>query len=76
VAKTYEVVHGYGGSPVYNKIVDTGAYSGNDFDVVFADSGSTGTKATVTNNSTTNSGNIVATVFLGGGAETITVTAL
>jgi hypothetical protein len=77
VAKTYEVVHGYGGSPVYNKIVDTGAYSGNDFDVVFADSnGSAGTKATVTNNSTTNSGNIVATVFLGGGSETITVTAL
>jgi hypothetical protein len=77
VAKTYEVVHGFGGSPVYNKIVDTGAYSGNDFDVVFADSnGSAGTKATVTNNSTTNSGNIVATVFLGGGSETITVTAL
>jgi hypothetical protein len=77
VAKTYEVVHGYGISPVYNKIVDTGAYSGNDFDVVFADSNnSNGTKATVTNNSTTNSGNIVATVFLGGGAEIITVTAL
>jgi hypothetical protein len=77
VAKTYEVVHGFGASPIYNKIVDTGAYSGNDFDVVFGDSNSnTGTKATVTNNSTTNSGNIVATVFLGGGAETITVTAL
>jgi hypothetical protein len=35
VAKTYEVVHAYGADPVFFKVVDTGAYSGHDFDVSF-----------------------------------------
>jgi hypothetical protein len=77
VAKTYEVVHIYGTTPVYSKVVDSGPFGSEDFDVLFTNSNSdTGCTATVTNNSTTTAGNIVATVFLGGGAETITVTAL
>jgi len=77
VAKTYEVVHAYAQAPIYFKVVDTGPFGSEDFDVAFTDSnGNTGTKATVTNNSATTAGNIVATVFLGGGFETITVTAL
>jgi hypothetical protein len=77
VAKTYEVVHAYGLAPIYFKVVDTGPYGSEDFDVAFTNSNSdTGVKATVTNNSATLSGNIVATVFLGGGFETITITAL
>jgi hypothetical protein len=77
VAKTYEVVHIYGTTPVYSKVVDSGPFGLEDFDVLFTNSNSdTGCTATVTNNSTTTAGNIVATVFLGGGAETITITAL
>ncbi len=77
VAKTYEVVHIYGTTPVYSKVLDSGPFGSEDFDVAFTNSNSdTGCTATVTNSSTTTAGNIVATVFLGGGAETITVTAL
>ena len=76
VAKTYEVVHQYAGTPVFFKVVDTGPYQTHDFDVSFSDVSSTGVKATITNNSATINANIVTTVFLGGSPTTMTVTAL
>jgi len=77
VAKTYEVVKAFGADPVFFKVVDTGAYSGHDFDVSFTNSNSdTGVTCEITNNSTTINANIVTTVFLGGSPTTITVTAL
>jgi hypothetical protein len=76
VAKTYEVVKAFGADSVFFKVVDTGAYSGHDFDVSFTDVSSVGVKATITNNSTTINANILTTVFLGGSPTTITVTAL
>ena len=82
VAKTFEVVHSHGNDPVFFKVVDTGAYSSNDFDVSFrtqAGGGSTDNNTVIceiTNNSTTINADIVTTVFLGGSPTTITVTAL
>jgi hypothetical protein len=58
-------------------VVDTGPFSGEDFNVAFTNNGdNTGLVATITNNSTTLTANIVATVFLGGSSTTITITAL
>jgi hypothetical protein len=77
VAKTYEVVHQFAVAPVYSKVVDTGPFSGHDFNVAFNNNGdNTGLVAIITNNSTTLTANIVATVFLGGSSTTITITAL
>ena len=81
VAKTFEVVHGFGKDPVFFKVVDTGAYNSSsadhDFDVSFTNSNSdTGVTCSITNNSTTINANIVSTVFLGGSTTAITVTAL
>ena len=75
VAKTYEVVHSYGNTPVAFKVVDSGPYSSNDFDVAFTNAVTdTGIKCAITNNSTTVNANIVTTIFLGGSPTTITVT--
>ena len=77
VAKTYEVVHSYGNNPIFFKVIDTGEFGGHDFDVSFTnDVSSTGTRCTITNNSTTINANIATTVFLGGSPTTITVTTL
>jgi uncharacterized membrane protein len=81
VAKTYEVVHSYNNTPIFFKVVDTGAYNSSnadhDFDVSFTDSNSnTGVTCEITNNSTTINADIVTTVFLGGSPTAITVTAL
>ena len=77
VAKTYEVVHCFAQTPIYSKVVDTGPFSGEDFNVVFTNNGdNTGLIATITNNSTSLTANIVATIFLGGSSTTITITAL
>ena len=77
VAKTFEVVHSYGNDPVFFKVVDTGAYSSNDFDVSFTNSNSdAGVTCEITNNSTTINADITTTVFLGGSPTAITVTAL
>ena len=77
VAKTFEVVHSYGNDPVFFKVVDTGVFSGHDFDVSFTNSNTdTGVTCEITNNSTTINANIVSTVFLGGSPTAITVTAL
>jgi hypothetical protein len=77
VAKTFEVVHSYGNDPVFFKVVDTGVFSGHDFDVSFTNSNSdTGVTCEITNNSTTINADIVTTVFLGGSPTAITVTAL
>jgi hypothetical protein len=77
VAKTYEVVHCFAQTPIYSKVVDTGPFSGEDFNVAFTNNGdNTGLIATITNNSTSLTANIVATIFLGGSSTTITITAL
>jgi hypothetical protein len=77
VAKTFEVVHAYGNTPIFFKVVDTGEFSGHDFDVSFTNSNSdTGVTCEITNNSTTINADIVTTVFLGGSPTAITVTAL
>ena len=74
VAKTFEVVHQFAGTPVFAKVVDTGAYSNNDFSVAFANDSDTGVKCTITNNAATLNADIVTTVFLGGSPTDITVT--
>jgi hypothetical protein len=62
---------------VFFKVVDTGVFSGHDFDVSFTNSNSdTGVTCEITNNSTTINADIVTTVFLGGSPTAITVTAL
>ena len=76
VAKTFEVVHQFAGTPVFAKVVDTGAYSSNDFSVAFANDNDQGMKCTITNASTTINADIVTTVFLGGSPTDITVTEL
>jgi len=82
VAKTFEVVHAFGVDPVFFKVVDTGEFSGHDFDASFATEAGGGTDqnkkiiCTITNNSTTINADIVTTVFLGGSPTAITVTAL
>ena len=78
MAKTYEVVHQHGVDPVFFKVVDTGAYSGHDFDVSFTNDATDDSKVvcSITNNSTTVNASIVSTVFLGGSPTAITVTAL
>ena len=77
VAKTFEVVHSYGNDPVFFKVVDTGAFSGRDFDVSFTNSNTdTGVTCEITNNSTDTNADITTTVFLGGSPTAITVTAL
>ena len=76
VAKTFEVVHQFAGTPVFAKVVDTGAYSNNDFTVAFANDSDTGVKCTITNSGATINADIVTTVFLGGSPTDITVTEL
>jgi len=82
VAKTFEVVHAYGKTPVFFKVVDTGAWTyssaDHDFDVSFTNDATDDTKivCSITNNSTTINADIVTTVFLGGSPTAITVTAL
>ena len=77
VAKTYEVVHAYAGTPVAFKVVDTGPYSGNDFDVTFTDAATyTGIECSIANNSSTVNANIVTTIFLAGSTTAITITEL
>ena len=37
VAKVYTVVHAYGATPVYNKLIDSGPYGGEDFTLLLQD---------------------------------------
>jgi len=78
VAKTYTVAHSYGTTVTYNKLADTGPYSGtstNDFTVTFTGSTDTIT-CNITNLNTTTNLDIVTTIMLGGSPTTLTVTAL
>ena len=75
VAKVYTVVHAYGGTPVYNKLIDSGPYGGEDFTPTFTGSASTVT-CNISNLSTSINANIVTTVVLGGSPTALTVTAL
>ena len=77
VAKVYTVVHSYGATVVYNKLVDSGPYGGvaaDDFTPTFTGATDTVT-CNIANLSSTNL-NIVTTVVLGGSPTTLTVTAL
>lgn len=77
VAKTYEVVHAYAGTPVAFKVVDTGPYSSNDFDVTFTDAATyTGIECSIRNNSLNVNANIVTTIFLAGSTTSTTITEL
>jgi hypothetical protein len=75
VAKAYTIVHSYGTTVVYNKLVDSGPFGGEDFTPTF-----TGFQDTVTCNisnlSTSINADIVTTVVLGGSPTALTVTAL
>ena len=75
VTKVYTVVHSYGTTVVYNKLVDSGPFGGEDFTPTF-----TGVTSTVTCNisnlSTSINADIVTTVVLGGSPTALTVTAL
>lgn len=78
VAKTYTVAHSYGGTVVYNKLVDTGPYSAtaaNDFTVTFTGATDKIT-CNIANLNTTTNLDIVTTIMLGGSPTTLTVTAL
>ena len=75
VAKVYTVVHAYGGTPIYNKLIDSGPYGGEDFTPTFTGSASTVT-CNISNLSTSINANIVTTVVLGGSPTALTVTAL
>lgn len=78
VAKTYVVAHSYGTTVTYNKLADTGPYSGtstNDFTVTFTGSTDTIT-CNIANLNTTTNLDIVTTIMLGGSPTTLTVTAL
>jgi hypothetical protein len=75
VSKVYTVVHSYGATVVYNKLVDSGPYGGEDFTPTFTGSASTIT-CNISNLSTSINANIVTTVVLGGSPTTLTVTAL
>ena len=77
VAKVYTVVHSYGTTVVYNKLVDSGPYGGvvaDDFTPTFTGATDTVT-CNIANLSSTNL-NIVTTVVLGGSPTALTVTAL
>jgi len=77
VAKVYTVVHSYGATVVYNKLVDSGPYGGvaaDDFTPTFTGATDTVT-CNIANLSSTNL-NIVTTVVLGGSPTALTVTAL
>ncbi len=77
VAKTYEVVHAFAGTPVAFKVVDTGPYGSEDFDVTFANAATnTGIECSITNNSSTVNANIVTTIFLAGSTTSTTITEL
>ena len=75
VAKVYTVVHAYGATVAYNKLIDSGPYGGEDFTPTFTGSASTIT-CNISNLSTSINANIVTTVVLGGSPTTLTVTAL
>ena len=60
---------------VYNKLIDTGPFSGEDFTVSFTQATDTIT-CNIANLSTTINADIVTTVVLGGSPTTQTVTAL
>ena len=74
VAKHYTVAHNFGQTPVTNKTVDSGPYSGEDFTVTFTDVSSTGVKCTIENNSTTIDADITVTLLLGGSPTAVTLT--
>jgi hypothetical protein len=77
IAKVYTVVHSYGTTVVYNKLVDSGPYGGvvaDDFTPTFTGATDTVT-CNIANLSSTNL-NIVTTVVLGGSPTALTVTAL
>ena len=78
VAKTFEVVHMHGNTPVFAKVVDTGAFNGHNFTVAFASVSGANDKVrcTITNASSSINATIVTTVFLGGSPTDITVTEL
>tara|TARA_R110001632_G_scaffold8705_1_gene34663 strand:- start:27 stop:3818 length:3792 start_codon:yes stop_codon:yes gene_type:complete len=75
VAKVYTVVHSYGTTVVYNKLVDSGPYGGHDFTPTF-----TGATNVLTCNIANGSGSINAdistTVILGASPQNLTVAAL
>jgi hypothetical protein len=75
VAKVYTVVHSYGTTVVYNKLVDSGPYGGHDFTPTF-----TGATNVLTCNIANGSGSINAdistTVILGASPSDLTVAAL
>ena len=75
VAKVYTVVHSYGATVVYNKLVDSGPYSGEDFTPTFTGATDTVT-CNISNLSTSRNAEIVTTVMLGGSPTALTVTAL
>jgi len=74
IAKVYTVVHAYGTTVVYNKLVDSGP-NPDDFTPTFTGATDTIT-CNIANTSTTISANIVTTVVLGGSPTALTVTAL
>ena len=74
VSKMFNVAHNFANTPVTNKTVDTGAYSGNNFTVNFTDVSSTGVKCAITNNAATASADITVTLILGGSPQAVTLT--
>ena len=74
VSKMFNVAHNFGNTPVTNKTVDTGAYSGNNFTVNFTDVSSTGVKCAITNNASATSADITVTLILGGSPQAVTLT--
>ena len=75
VAKAYTIVHSYGTTVVYNKLVDSGPFGGEDFTPTFTGSQDTVT-CNISNLSTSINADIVTTVVLGGSPTALTVTAL
>lgn len=74
VSKMFNVAHNFGNTPVTNKTVDSGAYSGNNFTVNFTDVSSTGVKCAITNNASATSADITVTLILGGSPQAVTLT--
>ena len=75
VAKTFTVAHAHSATVVYNKLIDTGPFSGEDFTVSFTQATDTIT-CNIANGSTSLNADIVTTVVLGGSPTALTVTAL
>ncbi|MHA2402343.1 MAG: beta strand repeat-containing protein [Candidatus Kariarchaeaceae archaeon] len=75
VAKVYTVVHSYGTTVVYNKLVDSGPYGGHDFTPTFTGATNVLT-CNIANGSGSISANISTTVILGASPQNLTVAAL